>query len=40
VVEIISTGDGRTHPGHFHPAVLSTFQANASKFEEIFATAA
>jgi putative two-component system response regulator len=36
VVEIISKGDGRTDPGHFHPAVLSAFEAHASKFGEIF----
>jgi len=40
VREIISKGDGRTHPGHFHPGVLAAFEANASKFEEIFATVA
>ncbi len=38
VVEIISKGDGRTKPGHFHPAVLSAFEAHTSKFEEVFAT--
>lgn len=36
VVEIISKGDGRTHPGHFHPAVLSAFESHPSKFEEIY----
>ncbi len=40
VVEIISKGDGRTLPGHFHPAVLAAFEANVSKFEEVFATVA
>jgi HD-GYP domain-containing protein (c-di-GMP phosphodiesterase class II) len=36
VVEIISKGDGRTDPGHFYPALLSAFEAHASKFGEIF----
>ena len=40
VVEIISKGDGRTKPEHFHPGVLSTFEGNASKFAEVFATVA
>jgi len=40
VVEIISKGDGRTLPAHFHPAVLSAFEAHAPKFEEVFATVA
>jgi len=40
VVEIISKGDGRTLPGHFHPAVLAAFEANVSKFEEVLATVA
>jgi putative two-component system response regulator len=36
VVEIISKGDGRTDPGHFHPTVLSAFVRHAAKFREIF----
>jgi putative two-component system response regulator len=40
VVEIISRGDGRTHPGHFHPEVLAAFESHASKFEEVFASVA
>ncbi len=40
VVEIITQGDGRTDPAHFHPAVLSAFEGHASKFEEIYSTVA
>ena len=40
VVEIISKGDGRTLPGHFHPAVLSTFEHHSSKFDELFSSVA
>jgi putative two-component system response regulator len=40
VMEIISKGDGRTDPRHFHPAVLSAFERHASKFREVFAAVA
>ena len=34
-LEIILKGDGRTHPGHFDPAVLDAFRRNADAFLEI-----
>lgn len=37
-VEIISRGDGRVEPGHFDPAVLAGFVANANHFGDIYAT--
>ena len=35
-VEIITTGDGRTMPGHFDPAVLDAFKSSAARFSDIF----
>jgi putative two-component system response regulator len=40
VIEIILKGDGRTLPGHFHPAVLSAFEDHSSKFNELFSSVA
>ena len=36
-LEIILTGDGRTHPGHFDPAVLDAFKRSTDAFREIYA---
>ena len=38
VVEIITTGDGRTMPAHFDPEVVHAFKRSAKRFAEIFAT--
>lgn len=35
-MEVISRGDGRTQPGHFDPAILSTFRQNEGAFGAIF----
>lgn len=35
-VEIITRGDGRTEPGHFDPAVLAGFAAQADRFAAIY----
>ncbi len=35
-VEIITQGDGRTQPGHFDPAVLTSFTAQADRFAAIY----
>lgn len=37
-VRIIVSGDGRTMPGHFDPAVLAAFKESADLFEKIFAS--
>ncbi len=39
-LEIILTGDGRTHPGHFDPAVLDAFKRSIDAFREIYASMA
>lgn len=36
-LEIILTGDGRTHPNHFDPAVLDAFRRSADAFRQIYA---
>jgi len=36
VVQVIISGDGRTNPSHFDPAVLATFTATTERFREIF----
>jgi len=35
-VEIISSGDGRTQPAHFDPAVLAAFRQCIGRFRDIF----
>jgi putative two-component system response regulator len=35
-VSTITQGDGRTQPGHFDPAVLACFTAQADRFAEIY----
>jgi putative two-component system response regulator len=35
-VKIISEGDGRTHPGHFDPAVLACFLKHATRLGAIY----
>jgi putative two-component system response regulator len=37
-MDIIVNGDSRSLPGHFDPAVLSTFVANCKSFEELYET--
>jgi putative two-component system response regulator len=37
-VEIITRGDGRVEPGHFDPAVLACFAAQAERFADIYET--
>ena len=37
VVEILTRGDGRTMPTHFHPLVLEAFKDSTGRFAEIFA---
>jgi putative two-component system response regulator len=36
VVDIITRGDGRTEPSHFHPQVLEAFADSTARFAEIF----
>jgi len=36
VVDIVTRGDGRTDPSHFHPQVLAAFADSSAKFAEIF----
>jgi len=36
VVDIITRGDGRTEPSHFHPQVLEAFAGETAMFAEIF----
>jgi putative two-component system response regulator len=35
-LEVITTGDGRTLPSHFDPAVLGAFRSCAGRFRDIF----
>jgi len=35
-MEIITAGDGRTHPGHFAPAVFECFRHHHTTFRDIF----
>ena len=35
-MEIISLGDGRTHPGHFDPVILKAFQQHHTTFRDVF----
>ena len=37
VIEILTRGDGRTMPGHFHPRVLEAFGDSTERFAAIFA---
>ena len=36
VVDIITRGDGRTEPSHFHPRVLEAFADSTGTFAAIF----
>lgn len=36
VIEIITSGDGRSHPSHFDPAVLDAFKGCVGRFRDIF----
>jgi putative two-component system response regulator len=35
-VDIITRGDGRTEPSHFHPVVLEAFADTTGTFDAIF----
>jgi putative two-component system response regulator len=37
-MDIIKNGDDRSRPGHFDPAVLSTFTKNCNSFRELYET--
>jgi len=36
VVYIMTSGDGRTEPSHFHPQILEAFADSTATFAEIF----